>query len=117
MHAHPSSIRLGKGCDGYNRGREDSTTGLLDFDFSISSNGIKEFLTRQMNDCNTAVNNAIRRIFTYNRWESTRSLREAFGYKSLTELFAEAKTKFTTSLSHHRNPILRTLSSLTSIVD
>ena len=37
MHAHPSSIRLGKGCDGYNRGREDSTTGLLDFDFSIST--------------------------------------------------------------------------------
>ena len=80
-------------------------------------NGIKEFPSRQMNDCNTAVNNAIRRIFTYNRWESTRSLREAFGYKSLTELFAEAKTKFTSSLSHHRNPILRTLSSLTSTVD
>ena len=80
-------------------------------------NGVKEFSSRHMTDCNTAVNNAIRRIFTFHRWESTRSLREGLGYKSLTELFAEAKAKFISSLSHHRNPILRTLSSISAVVD
>ena len=80
-------------------------------------NGVKEFSSRQMTDCNTAVNNAIRRIFTFHRWESTRSLREGLGYKSLTELFAEAKANFLSSLSHHRNPILRTLSFITTVVE
>ena len=75
-------------------------------------NGVKEYPSRQMNDCNTAVNNAIRRIFTYHRWESVRSLREELGYKSLTELFATSKDNFTSSLSNHRNPIIRELSTL-----
>ena len=35
---------------------------------------IKEFSSREMNDCNTAVNDAIRRIFSFNRWESVRHL-------------------------------------------
>ncbi len=49
--------------------------------------GIKKFSSRDMQDCNTALNNATRRIFTYNRWESVRTLRESLGYESLTEIF------------------------------
>ena len=36
MHARPSSIQRGKGCDDFIRGRESLTTGTQDFEFSIS---------------------------------------------------------------------------------
>ena len=39
---------------------------------------IKDYSSREMSDCNTAVNNAIRRIFSYNKWESTRSFTREF---------------------------------------
>ena len=37
MHARPSSIRRGKGCDVFIRVRESLTTGTQDFEFSIST--------------------------------------------------------------------------------
>ena len=67
---------------------------------------VKEYPARQMHDCNTAVNDALRFIFGFNRWESVRQLRESFGYKSLTELFELAKKKFNMSLLNHRNPVI-----------
>ena len=48
---------------------------------------VKEYPARQMQDCTTALNDALRFIFGYNRWESVRNLRESFGYKSLVENF------------------------------
>ena len=66
---------------------------------------VKEYPARQMHDCNTAVNDALRFIFGFNRWESVRQLRESFGYKSLTELFELAKKKFNMSLLNHRNTV------------
>ena len=51
------------------------------------ASAVKVFPARQMQDCTTAVNDALRLIFGYHRWESIRSLRESFGYKSLVELF------------------------------
>ena len=61
-----------------------------------------------MQDCTTAVNDALslRLIFGYNRWESVRSLRESFGYKSLVELFNVSKNKFDASLVSHSNPVI-----------
>ena len=70
---------------------------------------VKEYTSRQMQECNTAVNNAFRLIFGYNRWESIRSLRESFGYSSLTELFAKARKRFDNQLPHHRNKVLTNL--------
>ena len=64
---------------------------------------IKEYPARQMIECNVALNDAIRKIFSFNRWESVRSLREGFGYSSLTEIFAKAKKKFHDSLLRHSN--------------
>ena len=58
---------------------------------------MKEYSTKQMQECNTAVNDALRLIFWYDRWESVRALRESFGYFSLTELFA---------IAHHRNKVI-----------
>ena len=70
---------------------------------------IKEYTARVMSDCNTAVNDAIRKIFTYQRWQSTRTLRESFGYLSLHEIFAKAKNKFHMSLPYHPNTVLSSL--------
>ena len=70
---------------------------------------VKEYPSREMTDCNTALNNVIRRIFSYSRWESIRTLRISYGYKSLTELFASAKNKFHDQLPNHCNSILNSL--------
>ena len=68
---------------------------------------VKTFSSREMTDCNTALNDAIRKIFTYNRWESVRFLRKSFGYRSLYEIFALAKTRFDESLPSHCNAVIR----------
>ena len=67
---------------------------------------VKEYPARQMQDCTTALNDALRFIFGYNRWESVRNLRESFGYKSLVEIFQKAKRKFDASLFAHLNPVI-----------
>ena len=71
---------------------------------------IKLFSSREMSDCNTAINNALRRIFTFNRWESVRSLRESFGKRSIYDIFSQTSTKFHSALSTHHNSIIRHLS-------
>ena len=73
---------------------------------------IKEFSSRSMNDCNTAVNDAIRKIFSFHRWESIRHLREGFGYPSLHDIFARAKTKFNRALRGHHNAVISQLASI-----
>ena len=62
---------------------------------------------RDSRDCNTAINDAVRKIFSFNRWESVRSLREGFNLKSIYEIFALSKQRFHDSLAHHRNSVLR----------
>ena len=52
------------------------------------------FHHREMESLHVAVNDLIRRIFSYNRWESIRTLRESFGYLSLTEIFAKRELSF-----------------------
>ena len=76
---------------------------------------VKEYPSRQMNDCHTAVNDAIRKIFTYNRWESTRDLRKSYGYRSLTEIFASAKRKFCDQLMYHHNSVTRSIALFSSL--
>ena len=71
------------------------------------ASAVKQYTSRQMQDCNTAVNDALRLIFGYNRWESVKTVRESFGYKSLTELFHTAKRKFQASLSLHHNSVVK----------
>ena len=72
---------------------------------------VKEWNSKQMQECTVALNNAIRRIFSFNRWESVRALREGFGYPSLTEIFAKARKKFLDALPHHENTTIRLLCS------
>ena len=70
---------------------------------------VKDYPSRQMQECSTAINDALRLLFGFNRWESVRSLREQFGYKSLIEIFHISKNKFEASLLTHRNIVIRHL--------
>ena len=51
-------------------------------------------------------NYAIRRIFSSHRWESIKTLRESFGYQSITEIFAERKARFEAQLPSIGNQTL-----------
>ena len=79
------------------------------------ASAIKDYTGRQMSDCNTALNDAIRKIFTFQRWESVRSLREGFGYPALSEMFDKARQKFTLSLSNHGNKTISRLHAFVSV--
>ena len=54
---------------------------------------VKEFSAKDVRDINTAINHAIRKIFSFNRWEGVRALREGCGMKSIYDIFADAKIR------------------------
>ena len=67
---------------------------------------VKQYPSKMMQNCNTAVNDALRMIFGYHRWESIRCLRESFGYKSITDIFGFARKKFHDLLPYHANSVI-----------
>ena len=67
---------------------------------------VKQYPSKLMQHCNTAVNDALRLIFGYHRWERIRVLRESFGYKSLADIFGFARKKFHDILPYHSNSIV-----------
>ena len=81
------------------------------------ASAMKDYSGRQMTECTVALNDAIRKIFTFQRWESVRNLRECFGYSSPTEIFAKAKRKFDFSLSRHSNRTVSLLHAFMSTAD
>ena len=66
----------------------------------------------EMNTYNVALNDSIRRIFSYNRWESTRYLRQALGYPNITETFHSRTANFLRKCQTSPNPIIKTVASL-----
>ena len=68
---------------------------------------VKEFSSKELQDLNTALNNAIRRIFSYNRWESIRLLREQLGFPNMTETFQKRKKKFLAGCKEIDNEVIR----------
>ena len=70
---------------------------------------VKHFSCSDMYDCHVAVNDAIRRIFLFNRWESIRSLRKCFGYHDLYTLFAIRRRSFLSKLPRIENSIIASL--------
>ena len=55
---------------------------------------VVEFSSNDMRTCNIALNDAIRRIYSYNRWESTRSLRQDLGFPNVYEIFSKRSKSF-----------------------
>ena len=78
------------------------------------ASAVKNYKSGDFHDCNTAINNCIRRVFSFNRWESVRTLRESFGYPSLTEIFSKSREKFLSHLSNHTNTVISWLASVTA---
>ena len=62
----------------------------------ILANGadVVEYSASDMRTCNTALNDAIRRIFSYHRWESIRQLRQNLGFPNIYEIFGKRSKKF-----------------------
>ena len=72
---------------------------------------VKEYSAAEMSNCNVAVNNALRKVFGFSRWESIRTLREVFGMKSLYEIFKSTQDKFIISCRSHLNPVINHIAS------
>ena len=73
---------------------------------------IKQFSSSEMHSCHVAMNDAIRRIFGYNRWESIRSLRQTFGYNDLYSSFQRRRNKFLEGCTIHGNQVVRGISAI-----
>ena len=71
---------------------------------------VKELTAAEKQQYSVALNNAVRRIFGFRRWESIRYIREFYKYDSIEMLFAKARTRFERSLTSHSNHVLRFLS-------
>ena len=67
---------------------------------------VKEFSASEMYRCHVAVNNAIRKIFSYAVWQSIRHLRMSYGYDSIYEIFAKARSKFIASAAQSSNSVI-----------
>ena len=67
---------------------------------------------KEMNRLHVALNDAIRKIFTFSRWESVKCLRESFGYLSITEIFSKRKRSFFHKIPRMGNLLLSTLINL-----
>ena len=80
---------------------------MLLYSFSVPiltyASEVKTFSYSDMYDCHVAMNDAIRKIFRYNRWESIRSLRSLSGYRDIFTLFAIRRRSFLARLPHMGN--------------
>ena len=67
---------------------------------------VKEFSAADMYRCHVALNNAIRKIFSFAVWQSIRHLRMSNGFDSIYEIFARARRKFLSTASQSSNAII-----------
>ena len=67
---------------------------------------VKHFSCSEMLDCHVAVNDAIRRIFSFHRWESIRHLRQSFGYRDLYTLVSVRRRRFMSEIGKIANVVL-----------
>ena len=73
---------------------------------------VREFSSPDMYRCHVALNNAIRRIFSFRVWQSIRHIRMENGFQSLYEIFASAKRKFLDNALISSNSIVSHLASI-----
>ena len=70
---------------------------------------VKEFSASDMYRCHVAVNNAIRKIFSFRVWQSIRHIRDSNGFNSIYEIFASEMKKFLSNAPSSPNSIVRHL--------
>ena len=71
-----------------------------------------EYSSSQMQPLTVALNDCIRRIFSYHRWESVRYLRLSMGYPSITDIFQKRSRNFYYRLTKSRNETLKYLCAI-----
>ena len=79
------------------------------------ASAVREFNSADMYRCHVAINNAIRKIFSFAVWQSIRHIRISYGCESIYELFASAKAKFL-AIAPSSNSIVSHLSNIRSVV-
>ena len=67
---------------------------------------VTSFNYRDTHAMSIALNDAIRKIFGWNRWQSESELRNIMDYKSIEILFARMKRSFLLNLAHVENAVL-----------
>ena len=67
---------------------------------------VKDFTAADMYRCHVAVNNAIRKIFSFAVWQSVRHIRLSHGYDCIYTIFATAKSKFLAKASCSSNDVI-----------
>ena len=72
---------------------------------------VKVFRYNDMHNCNVALNDAIRRIFSFNRWESPRELRQQLKLSNLYEIFASRKAQFEKGCRNSYNGVIAFLTN------
>ena len=80
---------------------------------------VKDLSSSEMNNCNVALNDSIRRIFSYNRWESTRTIRQQLGFQNISEMFHSRRDSFLSQCLklRNRNQVVFSLASSLTNVD
>ena len=75
----------------------------------ILANGadVVEYSASDMRTCNTALNDAIWRIFSYHRWESIRQIQQNLGFLNIYEIFGKRSKKFLDSNLTSQNNVIR----------
>ena len=73
---------------------------------------VVDFHSKDLQSLHVALNDAIRKIFGYDRWQSIKELRESFGYPSVTEIFARRKATFEKRIPHVGNALLSFLMTI-----
>ena len=76
---------------------------------------VKDVTSREMQECNVALNDSIRRIFSYNRWESTRSLRQQLGYPNVSEIFRSRRRRFFERCRESANGVICFIASIVDL--
>ena len=67
---------------------------------------VVDYHNKDQQSLHVTLNDAIRKIFGYNRWQSIKDIRESFGYPSITEIFAKRKSMFKNRIPHVGNALL-----------
>ena len=70
---------------------------------------VKDMCSGDMTKINSAVNNAIRKIFGFSYWQGVREMRQLFNCESVTVIFAKRRSNFLKSLPSMSNAFIREL--------
>ena len=68
--------------------------------------------SREMSDCNLAMNNAMRKACGFHDWRSIREIRDLYGVQSLYVIFKKTQDLFKQKCLSHPNPIVSRLARL-----